>query len=231
MLFSRRQFLRTGALGAVGGLWSQAVGAAVVKTPLREVSLAFLPAALTVIRRSDWRSAKPKAWLLREADGFDRVTVHHQGGQICRECAVNAVMADIDAVFAGHFTRRYGDIGYHFVIDYAGRVWEGRSLAYEGAHVENQNRGNIGVLLLGNYEAQAPSDAAVQALAALVHALRGQCGIKRHRVYGHRDLGASVCPGKQLYPYVGELREGDLVPDDSGPAGAGKTTTSEKEAL
>ena len=228
-MLSRRHFLSLGAAGALGGLLARRAGAAVVKAPLDVVALGFLPASLTLIARADWQSPKPKTWLLREAGGFDRLTVHHQGGRVCRESAVNAVMADVDAVFAGHFSRRYGDIGYHFMIDYAGRVWEGRSLSYEGAHVESQNGGNIGVLLLGNYEAQIPSDDAVQSLARLTYALREQFGIKRHRVYGHRDLGASVCPGKHLYPYVGELRDGALGEALILQADTGNVTASEKE--
>ncbi len=206
---TRRRFLRLGAAGAAAGLLARPTRAAIA-APVPIDDLTFLPETLTVIRRGDWRSARPKLWMLRAAGAFKRMTVHHQGARVCTECAVNAVMADVDAIYAGHFGRRYGDIGYHFVVDFAGRVWEGRSLAYEGAHVESQNVGNIGILLLGNYEEQTPSTEAVQTLVRLTGALRGRFGVPPHGIYGHRDLGASVCPGKRLYPYVAELRTGAL---------------------
>ena len=40
--------------------------------------------------------------------------------------------------------RRFGDIGYHFAIDRNGRVWEARSLAYAGAHVQVVLQGDCG---------------------------------------------------------------------------------------
>ena len=92
-------------------------------------------------------------------------------------------------------------------MDYVGRVWEARSLAYEGAHVAGQNERNLGVMLLGNYEQQAPSVTQITSLEAVVQALRERYGIKRHRVYGHRDLGQSVCLGAHLYPHVEKLKQ------------------------
>jgi len=109
-------------------------------------------------------------------------------------------------VFVTHTRRNYGDIGYHFVIDYTGTVWEGRSLAYEGAHVACQNERNIGVMVLGNFEDQAPSVSQVATVDLLIGLLQQRFRIKPHRIFGHRDLGHSVCPGKQLYTYVRQLR-------------------------
>ena len=95
----------------------------------------------------------------------------------------------MEGVFASHTRRNYGDIGYHFVIDYAGTVWEGRSLAYEGAHVACQNERNIGVMLLGNFEEQAPSASQIATASRLLGLLQQRFRIKPHRIFGHRDLG------------------------------------------
>jgi N-acetylmuramoyl-L-alanine amidase len=180
--------------------------AASVKRPLASVDLGFLAAEMELVRRQAWSRASPRTWLLREAGGFDRVTVHHAGHAAACGMSRDAVVAVMEGIVAEHEGRDYGDIGYHFVVDGAGRVWEGRNLAYEGAHVSCQNENNIGVMLLGNFEEQWPSAAHLDTLDRLVGLLRARYMIKRHRVYGHRDLGPSACPGRHLYPHVERLR-------------------------
>ena len=46
----------------------------------------------------------------------------------------------------------WSDIGYNFVIDRWGRVWEGRGLFRVGAHTLGHNTGTVGVSFMGNYE-------------------------------------------------------------------------------
>lgn len=196
--WTRRRFLLMSA-----GFWvAGRAGAAVVKQPLNPPDLSFLESALDVIPRADWAPESPRPWLLREAGSYDRLTIHHAGLRINRNEHVTLVQRDIEGIWAGHIARGYGDLAYHFVVDYAGRVWEGRPLSYEGAHVSGENKANIGVMLLGNFEKQAPSPRQLSGCTTLVQGLRRQYGIKQHRVYGHRDIGASDCPGRYLYPHV-----------------------------
>ncbi len=216
---SRRGFLLHAA-AAVGAssVYPSIARSAIVKQLLPPFDLAFLEGTVPLVRRQEWTAESPRAWLLREGGVFDRVTVHHQGGRPSVTRDRNAVAAEIDAIYGGHHRLGYGDIAYHFVVDYAGRVWEGRSLSYEGAHVSHQNARNLGVLMLGNFEQQTPSPEAVETTKVIVSLLRDRFGIKRHRVYGHRDLGSSVCPGKNLYPHVVALREGeDMINEPQQP--------------
>lgn len=204
---TRRHFMRL--LLAAAGAGTLAVcraGGAVVKRPLAVVNLDFLPARLGLRRRSRWTDAVPHTWQLREAQPFSRITIHHQGAGVAGTRHENSVVADIDAIFGGHRRLGYADIGYHFVIDYDGRVWEGRSLAYSGAHVAGQNDDNIGILALGNYNRQKPSTATVVSLKGLVAALEKRYSIKPDRLFGHRELGASDCPGKHLFSRVVNMR-------------------------
>ena len=204
----RRNFLIGAVLGAAGLGVSGRVYAAVAKKPLPPFDLGFLSGVVTLRRRGDWTSEQPKVWMLREGGVFDRITVHHEGGALSTVRDKTAVAAEIDSVYAGHRSRNYADIAYHFIIDRGGCVWEGRSLAYEGAHVSHQNKNNLGILVLGNYEKQNPTPESLKALKAMVLSFRKRFGIKHHRVYGHRDLGASLCPGTKLYPHVAAMRNG-----------------------
>src|SRR5206468_2171048 len=47
--------------------------------------------------------------------------------------------------------RGWADIGYHFVIDGAGRVFEGRHADVLGAHAGGANMDNIGIAMMGDY--------------------------------------------------------------------------------
>lgn len=188
---------------------------AMSKKKLPDIDLAFLPSALQLKRRKDWTRQVPKPWILKPSGDFDRITVHHTAAE-SHSKTDQAVIAEIESVCLAHITRGYGDIGYHFVIDARGVVWEARSLAYEGAHVKEQNNENIGVVLLGNFEVQDVNDAQKESLAVLVAALRKKYQVKRHRVYGHRDLGKSVCPGANLYKFVEHLREAQISAEKGG---------------
>jgi hypothetical protein len=173
---------------------------------LNELSLKFLSSVVPLNRRSAWAEHAAQLSRLKTAISFSRITVHHSGALVVRDTARGSVIDDLNSVLEAHKRIRYGDIGYHFVVDYAGRVWEGRSLSYEGAHVSSENEGNIGVMLLGNFEKQKPSAAQIETLGLVIDRLRSHFDIPARRVFGHRDIGSSVCPGKYLYPHVLALK-------------------------
>lgn len=82
-------------------------------------------------------------------------------------------------------------IGYHFVIYTAGTVASARHLDEVGAHVHGNNRGSIGVCMIGT---DRFTPAQWNGLAGLVTALKREPtdkdwrGYPRARVCGHRDL-------------------------------------------
>src|SRR5690606_1551131 len=105
----------------------------------------------------------------------------------------------------------WGDIGYHFLVDPAGRIWTGRPLDWQGAHAgdDSRNRGNIGICLLGNYlpAAQgAPPTAQIEAMERLVAWLAVRYGIDSAGILTHRELRETVCPGPYVQVAVEELR-------------------------
>jgi hypothetical protein len=205
---SRREFLRLGLLALPALVCARAAQAAPVHRWRSDDDLDAIASEMTVIPRATWNRESGDPSRMRAAGRYTRITIHHAGMQAIRHTSRAAIISDLNRIREAHLEQRYGDIGYHLIVDYAGRVWEGRSLAYEGAHVLSENEANVGVMLLGNFERQQPSLAQLAAMAELVELLRTHYGIRRSRVYGHRDLGSSVCPGRNLYPYVAELRQG-----------------------
>ncbi len=101
--------------------------------------------------------------------------------------------------------RGFADIAYHFVIDPAGQLYEGRELGVRGAHTAGHNTGTVGVVLLGNFEIEKPQSAPMETLERLARTLQEQYAITH--LAGHRDFmpGETVCPGQSLAPWLQEL--------------------------
>lgn len=204
---SRRRFILLGT-GTLLSLLFPTVASALPVRRLRTRSvLDRVDAGMVLIRRSNWDDSRPIFRRLALATPYSRITIHHSGTEPVVATARTAVSREISGIVHAHRNKRFGDIAYHFVVDYAGRVWEGRSLAYAGAHVMSANQGNIGILVLGNFEKQRPSTAQLGSMRNLVDILRTTCNIRRSKVFGHRDLSPSMCPGQRLYPYVATLRQ------------------------
>jgi N-acetyl-anhydromuramyl-L-alanine amidase AmpD len=118
------------------------------------------------------------------------------------------------------------DIAYHFIVDPAGRVWEGRSLRLIGAHAGNQemNSGNIGILVLGTFDLQTPTPRQEESLLKLVEGLRIVWEIDWRQVLTHdevrREAGdvGTECPGKHLDELVKNYREDRAASTDSSSA-------------
>ena len=94
--------------------------------------------------------------------------------------------ATVRAIYAYHTqSRGWNDIGYNFLVDEQGRIYEGRySRAYAsgqvptgedangrgviGAHSEGANTGSVGVALLGNFTSRTPTGAALESLRSML---------------------------------------------------------------
>jgi hypothetical protein len=163
------------------------------------------------LARSAWRASAPIRSRLDSAlGGYDRITIHHTAdvpGSRFDGSLADSILV-LQNVQRNHVeNRKYGDIGYHFLIDAAGRVFRGRGLEYQGAHAGGVNNvRNIGVCLLGNFEHTSPSAPAMAALAGLLTDLRREHRIPRARVVGHGELKATECPGASLARWTQNYR-------------------------
>lgn len=206
---TRRDFLRTAicAAPALALFPGESLASLTAPGARDAIDLGFISAHLPLKRRAEWTRIAPQRGRLAEArqDRYDRITIHHDGCGVNTHTSERTVIRNLDGILGWHIRQNYGDIGYHFAIDYAGRVWECRSLGYWGAHVYGHNERNIGVVLLGNFERQRPSDAQIETMQHLVHILRHQYRVRRGRIFGHVDLGPTLCPGRYLYPSVQKL--------------------------
>ena len=108
--------------------------------------------------------------------------------------------------------RGYGDIGYHFLIDPSGRVWEGRELRWQGAHASGDNNiGNIGICLLGNFvrerNGQGPTSDQIRSMEQLVVSLMQRYRMRPSALYCHSDFKSTACPGPRMAPIVKQFAQ------------------------
>ena len=128
----------------------------------------------------------------------------------------------------------WNDIGYNFLVDRFGTVFEGRAGGVEdavvGAQAQGYNSQSTGVASIGNFSTAGQSDVAIGVIARLLRwklALHGvpptgtttvvsQGGalnrypagatVELDRISGHRDADATACPGDALYAQLPLIR-------------------------
>jgi hypothetical protein len=131
-------------------------------------------------------------------------------------------VATIRAIYYYHaVTRGWGDIGYNYLIDAQGNIYEGRKGGdgVVGGHAREYNYGSVGIALLGDYRARKVTQEMERALAQLIAWEADQCSIdprgQRHfidrmlpNIMGHRDVNITSCPGDQAYNKLPLIRQG-----------------------
>lgn len=126
------------------------------------------------------------------------------------------------SIYAYHVNGRgWNDIGYSFLVDKFGRIWEGRwggvDKAVIGAHTLGYNDDAFAMSAIGTYTSTNPTYATISAYQWLfawkftVHAVDPRYpvyydGDRFNAVAGHRDAGSTECPGAALYARLPAIR-------------------------
>jgi hypothetical protein len=183
----------------------------------RSLRLVHGPLPAKVRPRSAWNAKPSKDASMKLVGGpWERITIHHSDdvdGLVFDKTFSQSCYA-VRSIQRHHQTGKdWGDIGYHFLVDGLGTIFEGRPLKWQGAHAGNdtKNRRNLGVCLLGNFEHEPPSRVAREALHALLENLREQHNLPRRKVYLHSDFTSTDCPGRHLSQWVRAYRIGTTL--------------------
>lgn len=143
------------------------------------------------------------------ATRLERFVVHHTAGTNSYNAGDSPAI--IRGIQAYHVNGRgWCDVGYNFLVDKYGQIFEGRRGGADklviGVHASGQNTGGVGISVLGNYVAVAPPAAAVNAITRVVGwksylhgvdptATSTKGGFTGPMVIGHRDVASTACPG------------------------------------
>lgn len=154
----------------------------------------------------------------------NRITVHHSGDKddVHADSVAWLRQVDLNHIKGINHPEPWACIGYHFIIDPSGRVYEGRPLQYQGAHAGNNlvNRLNIGICLIGNFDVQRVPPAQRTALLSALDRMCLQYGISRASVYGHKKFKVTECPGRFLSQIIDAYTQREAVGADEQRAQA-----------
>ncbi|WP_330288418.1 peptidoglycan recognition protein family protein [Streptomyces sp. NBC_00576] len=158
--------------------------------------------------------------------------VHHTASGNKYWCS--QVPSVIRGIYRYHvLSNGWRDIGYNFLVDRCGNIYEGRAggvaKAVKGAHTLGFNTDSMGIAVLGTFTGTKPSQSAVNAIARLTAWKLGLYGgnpngktylksgggnlyrkgknVRLNVISGHRDGFATECPGRLLYGKLGTARK------------------------
>jgi hypothetical protein len=219
------RFRSSGAVARIRAyyLWSR-----VTTSARRTVLVAGLP---SIVPRSGWQAdekitrSKP-----HYAPTLKLAVVHHTAGMnTYSRSQAAAIVRGIEVYHVN--ANGWNDIGYNFLVDRFGTVYEGREGGIDkdviGAHSLGFNTGSFGVALIGNFSVMSPPPemqaalvnllawrldvAHVDPLSTVRDVSRGNLKFKAgtpvtlRAISGHRDTGPTECPGNGAYDLLPEL--------------------------
>ncbi len=131
--------------------------------------------------------------------------------------------ATVRAILAFHTQGNgWNDIGYNFLVDQQGKIYEGRyaggpvaaenakGLGVIGAHALNNNVGTFGISMLGTFTDASPTDAQLAAVEQLIAWKADKHDIDlgdANNIVGHRDVNQTSCPGDLGEAKLGQIRQ------------------------
>ena len=172
--------------------------------------------AHTVTHTPDGRKLR---WERSYSKKISQIVVHHTALPVRGDA--RTPLERVRALYDYHANSNgWGDIGYHFLIDEQGQIYEGRSGGdyVVGGHVYCGNIGTVGIALLGDFDKEQPSQSQMRSLKELTIYLADKYKINLRRstlfhgrrvnpVSGHEDLISTACPGHHLKSVMSTLRK------------------------
>jgi N-acetylmuramoyl-L-alanine amidase len=236
--------------GVAGILLIRRLRLAAVATATPAALPAATPFPIQIVARAAWQARpvdheavdeygfatqeNPAGWFVYPADlnsVYRTIAVHHSAFSTAELAATGLDYDTMLGLQELHQVRRkWADIGYHYGIAADGTIYEGRELGVRGANVENSNWGTLGVVLMGNFEEEAPAPAQIAALRTLMQWLKLRLPAITH-LAAHSDFNAKTkCPGANLRGLLDPLaQEFGLLRGNSGysapPPGIFPTST------
>lgn len=179
-----------------------------------------------VVSRTEWNcpDGQDSPGWTPEYENFTHIIIHHTATPNTDTDWAARVLS----IWNYHtYDRGWGDIGYNYLIDPDGIIYEGRAGGDDvtGGHASPHNVGTMGVAFLGTFTEEEPTDVALDSAESLIAWKCSQKGIgplessTDHagsyyaNIAGHRDVKATECPGEMLYDLLPAIRQNvhDLI--------------------
>jgi len=161
---------------------------------------------------------KALRWPQEYSPSIKLLVVHHTAQNMAAETRPGAER--MRALYTYHAqSRGWGDIGYHYVVDEKGQIYESRAggALVVGGHAYCNNTGTIGVAMMGNFDLHTPTQAQIDGLQWLFDSLAKKYDIDLEQrvtfhgkilspIVGHRDLLSTDCPGYYVAGAMNQIR-------------------------
>ena len=160
------------------------------------------------VERADWGARSPTQPGVPHVP--NKITIHHTWVPTIAQHRGAATIAGIQNYHMD--TNGWSDIGYHYLIGPDGTIFKGRDDKTIGSHAP-PNTGNIGICLIGDFDAGRDVLGGVQreALMRLLAYLSVKYSLPPNdaavkRIYGHHDFSTKTCPGTTVYDDLPNIR-------------------------
>ena len=180
----------------------------------------------SIIPRSGWGANESYMAWPPEHHPVRKIIVHHTVTQNYEPDPPSTIRA----IYYYHaVTKDWGDIGYNYLVDWQGNIYEGRYGGPDviGAHAGGYNCGSVGISAIGSYGNTVPpgEPPSVEPPQAVLDAISDLAAWESSRslinpngnsyfvdmttnnIAGHRDYNQTACPGDYLYAQLPYLRD------------------------
>jgi hypothetical protein len=192
-----------------------AAGLAVAALGVAAASLALAQGGTQpeIVPRSAW-GAKPAKTEMMKPQTPREIVIHHTSVKQQPKLSLERKLRGLQGfsqnpgTVNGRPKVAWGDVPYHFYIDSAGRIGEGRDVGYAGdTNTKYSTANRIQIVLEGHFDTEEPSPAQLQSLDKLVVWLARKYRVPAGKISGHNDHVSTDCPGKHLKSYLPTLRD------------------------
>jgi hypothetical protein len=157
-----------------------------------------------IVSRAEWTAKPPGPGM--EPQTVTGIILHHTGVRKNPKVSLENKMRGLQSfsqhpgqVSPGHWKPAWPDVPYHFYVDAAGRVAEGRDVGFAGdTNTNYRTTGFIQIAVEGDFEKESPGAEQLNALRELLPWLLFWNGLATENISMHMDHAQTDCPGQNF---------------------------------
>jgi hypothetical protein len=157
-----------------------------------------------ILRREGWQAKQPLPGM--EEQNIVGIVLHHTGVRKNPKVSLENKMRGLQSfsqrageISPGRPKPAWPDVPYHYYIDVAGRIAEGRDLHFAGdTNTKYDTTGFIQVVIEGDFEKESPEQAQLVSLRDLLAWLVIKWNIPLQDITVHKNHAATDCPGRHF---------------------------------
>lgn len=188
------------------------------------------PADIAIDKTIERENGKELIWPFQLVKEKTKIVLHHTADALPYNSSADGQAAMQEFYELHTLKRGRGDIGYNFLIDPFGGIYEWRAWwrGVVGAHTDWNNVSTVGIALMGNFEVTHPSNDAIHSLMQLLTLLAFQYRIDpevtqpyftaisddpylaityHDSIVWHKDAKNTACPGQHLYALIPTIKQ------------------------